>query len=108
MYEMIILSEEVSIMVRTTITLAEEEFADLKRLAAQRDRSISWLLRQAFRLSKRTLERGGPYAMEFDRVWQEVGRSLHRAGVRTARDVNNRVAEFRATKRRSKAKAVTR
>ncbi|PWB78679.1 MAG: hypothetical protein C3F08_08230 [Candidatus Methylomirabilota bacterium] len=95
-------------MVRTTITLAEEEFADLKRLAAQQDRSISWLLRQAFRLSKRRLERGEPYATEFDRIWQEVGRSLHRAKVRTARDVNNRVAKHRATKRQSEEKAVTR
>lgn len=91
-------------MVRTTITLAEEEFAELKRLAAQQDRSISWLLRQAFRLSRARLERGEPYAVEFDRIWQEVGRSLHRAGVRTARDVTDLVAEHRARKSQSKEK----
>lgn len=32
-------------MVRTTITLAEDEFEELKRLAARQDRTISWLLR---------------------------------------------------------------
>jgi uncharacterized small protein (TIGR04563 family) len=92
-------------MVRTTITLAEEELAELKRLAARQDRSISWLLRQAFRLSRTRLERGEPYAVEFDRIWQEVGRSLRRAGVRTAQDVNDLVAELRTTKRQSKEKA---
>lgn len=101
-------AEEVRVMVRTTITLAEEEFAELKRLAAQQDRSISWLLRQAFRLSKARLERGEPYAAEFDRIWREVGRSLHRAGVRTARDVNDLVTELRARKRHSKEKASAR
>ena len=91
-------------MVRTTITLAEEELAELKRLAAQQDRSISWLLRQAFRLSKARLERGQPYAGECDRIWQEVGRSLRRGGVRTARDVNNLVTELRARKKQPKEK----
>jgi len=52
------LVQEIGVMARTTITLAEEEFAELNRLAAQQDRSVSWLLRQAFRLSKVRLERG--------------------------------------------------
>ncbi len=85
-------------MVRTTITLAEEEFEELKRIAARQDRSISWLLRQAFRLSKARLARGEPYAVGFDRIWGEVGRSLRRAGVRTTRDVDRLVTEVRARK----------
>ena len=92
-------------MVRTTITLADEEFEELKRLAARQDRSISWLLRQAFRLSKARLERSEPYAVAFDRVWDEVGRSLRRMGVRTTRDVDRLVAGVRASKRGTPKKA---
>ena len=95
-------------MVRTTITLAEEEFEELKRLAARKDRSISWLLRQAFRLSKAGLERGEPYSVAFDRVWDEVGRSLRRAGVRTTKDVERLVADVRAKKERTHRKAKSR
>ena len=69
-------------MVRTTIVLPEEEFEELKRLAAKQERPISWLLRQAFRLSKVHLERGEPYGVTFDRVWSEIGHSLRRAGVK--------------------------
>ncbi len=94
--------------VRTTITLAEEEFEELKRLAARQDRSISWLLRQAFRLSKARLERGEPYAVGFDRVWKEVGRSLRRAGVRTTRDVDRLVTEVRTRKKGTNEKAEAR
>ena len=86
-------------MVRTTITLAEEEFEELKRLAARQDRSISWLLRQAFRLSRVRLEGGEPYSVSFDRIWGEVGRSLRRAGVRTTIDVERLLTEVRARKR---------
>ncbi|MDE2058781.1 MAG: ribbon-helix-helix protein, CopG family [candidate division NC10 bacterium] len=95
-------------MVRTTITLAEEEFAELKRLAAQQDRSVSWLLRQAFRLSKARLERGEPYATEFDRIWREVGRSLKQVGVRTPRDVDHLVRAVRAGKGQGTEKASAR
>lgn len=98
----------VGVMVRTTITLAAEEFAELKRLAAQQDRSVSWLLRQAFRLSKARLERGEPYAAEFDRIWQEVGRSLKQAGVRTPRDVDHLVRAVRARKGQGSEKASAR
>jgi Arc/MetJ-type ribon-helix-helix transcriptional regulator len=97
-----------STMVRTTITLAEEEFAELKRLAAQQDRSISWLLRHAFRLSKARLESGEPYAAEFDRIWREVGRSLRHAGVRTPRDVDRLVREVRVRKGQGSEKASAR
>jgi predicted DNA-binding ribbon-helix-helix protein len=86
----------VRVVIRTTITLAEEEFEELKRLAARKDRSVSWLLRQAFRLSKVRLERGEPYSVAFDRVWDEVGRSLRRAGVRTSGDVDRLVKDVRA------------
>lgn len=102
------LMQGVGVMVRTTITLAEEEFAELKRLAAQQDRSVSWLLRQAFRLSKARLERGEPYAAEFDRIWREVGRSLKQAGVRTPRDVDRLVREVRARKGQGSEKASAR
>lgn len=86
-------------MVRTTIVLRDDEFQELKRLAAQQDRPISWLLRQAFRLSKVHLERGEPYGVTFDRVWGEVGRSLRRGGVRP-RDVEGLVAQARGRRRR--------
>jgi len=84
--------------VRTTITLAEEEFKELKRLAASQDRSISWLLRQAFRLSKARLEQAEPYTAAFDRVWEDIGRSLRRVGVRTTKDVDRLVREVRERK----------
>lgn len=86
-------------MVRTTIVLPEEEFAELKRLAAKQERPISWLLRQAFRLSKVHLERGEPYGVTFDRVWSEIGQSLRRAGVRPS-EVTRLVAETRRKKGR--------
>jgi D-serine deaminase-like pyridoxal phosphate-dependent protein len=91
-------------MVRTTIVLPEEEFRELKRLAAQQDRPISWLLRQAFRLSRVHLERGEPYGATFDRVWSEIGRSLRRAGVRPP-DVKRFVAEAREGRPRKGTKA---
>ena len=37
-------------LAQTTIVLPEEDFRDLKALAVVRDRSISWLLRDASRL----------------------------------------------------------
>lgn len=86
-------------MVRTTIVLPEEEFQELKRLSAQQDRPISWLLRQAFRLSKVHLQGGEPYGVTFDRVWSELGQSLRRVGVRP-RDVEGLVAEVRGRRRR--------
>jgi len=92
-------------MVRTTITLAEEELEDLRRLAVRQDRSISWLVRQAFRLSKTKLERGEPYAVAFDRMWGEVGCSLRRTGVRTTEDVDRLVAEVRGRNRGTNKKA---
>jgi len=92
-------------MIRTTITLAEEELEELRRLAVRQDRSISWLLRQAFRLSKTRLELGEPYAIAFDRMWGEVGRSLRLAGVRTTEDVDRLVAEVRGRKRGTNKKA---
>jgi len=95
-------------MVRTTITLAEEELEELRRLAVRQDRSISWLLRQAFRLSKTRLELGEPYAVAFDRMWGEVGRSLRRAGVRSTGDVDRLLTEVRARKKRTNKKAEAR
>jgi len=92
-------------MVRTTITLAEEELEELRRLAVRQDRSISWLLRQAFRLSKTRLELGEPYAVAFDRMWGEVGRPLRRAGVRTTEDADRLVAEVRGRKGGTNKKA---
>jgi predicted transcriptional regulator len=53
-------------MARTTIVLPEEDFRGLKALAAARDRSISWLLREAFRLSKSSLQRPEPFAQSID------------------------------------------
>jgi len=94
-------------MVRTTIVLPEEDFQQLKRIAAQQDRPISWLLRQAFRLSRVHLERGGPYDAAFDRVWSDVGRSLRRAGVRL-HDVGRLVAEARGKGSRKGGKAKAR
>jgi len=54
-------------------------------------RSLEALIRQ-----KRT---GLSYAARSERVWEEVGRSLRRAGVRTTRDVDQLVAEVRARKK---------
>lgn len=91
-------------MVRTTIALPEEEFRELKLLAAQQDRPISWILRQAFRLSKAHLQRGEPYAVTFDRVWSEIGRSLRQSGVRP-QNVGRLLAEVRGRQRRRGGKA---
>lgn len=91
-------------MVRTTIILSEEEFQELKRLAAQQERPISWLLRQAFRLSRVQLERGEPYGATFDRVWSEIGRSLRQAGARPP-DVERLVREVRGRTPRGGSRA---
>ena len=94
-------------MVRTTIVLPEEELEELKRLAAKQERPISWLLRQAFRLSKVHLERGEPYGVTFDRVWSEIGQSLRRAGVKPS-DVPRLVAKTRSKKVRRGGRVSTR
>ncbi len=70
-------------MVRTTIVLPEEDFRELKALAAARDRSISWLLREAFRLSRSSLQRPEPFALSFDRVWNDIGLALRDAGIKS-------------------------
>jgi predicted transcriptional regulator len=94
-------------MVRTTIVLPDEEFDDLKQLAAQQERSISWLLRQAFRISRPHLEREEAYSQTFDRVWDEIGHSLRRAGV-GPRHVDRLVTEVRAKRSELTGKARTR
>jgi len=94
-------------MVRTTVVFPETEFLELKRLAAQQDRPISWILRQAFRLSKVHLDRGEPYGVTFDRVWSEIGRSLRQSGVRP-QNVGRLVAEVRGRQRRGGGKAKAR
>ena len=63
-------------MVRTTIVIPEEDFRELKALAAAKDRSISWLLREAFRLSKGSLQRSEPFAQSFDRAWNDISLAL--------------------------------
>ncbi len=95
-------------MVRTTISLNEEEFEEIKRLAARQDRTVSWLLRQAFRLSRARLESGEPYGVAFDRVWERIGRSLRRAGVTTTKDVNRLVREARSERHKTKSVVSTR
>jgi hypothetical protein len=82
-------------MVRTTIVLPEEDYRELQAIAEAQDRSISWLLREAFRLSKSRLHRAEPFAPSFDRIWQDVGRSLRQAGITTATDVSRLVREVR-------------
>lgn len=91
-------------MIRTTISLSEEEFEEIKRLAERTDRSISWLLRQAFRLAKSRLETGESYAATFNEVWGDVGEALRGAGVREA-NVHQLIATVRS--RRAKKKAGT-
>jgi predicted DNA-binding ribbon-helix-helix protein len=95
-------------MVRTTISLEREEFEEIKRLAARQDRTVSWLLRQAFRLSRARLESGEPYGVAFDRVWEQIGRSLRRAGVRTTKDVNRLVREVRSERHKTQRVVSTR
>ena len=90
-------------MVRTTVVFPEAEFLELKRLAAQQDRPISWILRQAFRLSKVHLERGEPYGVTFDRVWRDISHSLRRAGLRPS-DVTRLVGEVRRERTRKSGK----
>lgn len=91
-------------MIRTTISLPEEEFEEIKRLADRTDRSISWLLRQAFRLAKPRLETGESYAVTFDQVWANVGEALRGAGVQR-KTVDQLIATVRS--RRAKKKAGT-
>jgi hypothetical protein len=90
-------------MVRTTISLNEEEFEEIKRLAARQDRTVSWLLRQAFRLSKARLESGEPYGVAFDRVWERIGGSLRRAGLRTTKDVDRVVTKVRSERHKTQS-----
>jgi len=84
-------------MVRTTIVLPDEEFRELKELAAAQDRSISWLLREAFRLSRGRLRQAEPFAASFDRVWREVGLSLRQRGIKPA-DIPRVIREVRRTR----------
>ncbi len=95
-------------MVRTTISLNEEEFEAIKRLAARQDRTVSWLLRQAFRLSRARLESGEPYGVAFDRAWERIGRSLRQAGMRTTKDVDRVVREVRSARHKTKSVVSTR
>jgi uncharacterized small protein (TIGR04563 family) len=91
-------------VIRTTISLPEEEFDEIKRLAERTDRSISWLLRQAFRLARGRLERGEAYTATFNRVWADVGAALRGAGVKH-KHVGQLIATVRS--RRAKKKAGT-
>jgi uncharacterized small protein (TIGR04563 family) len=91
-------------VIRTTISLPKEEFQEIKRLADRTDRSISWLLRQAFRLAKSRLETGESYAVTFDQVWANVGEALRGAGVQP-KNVAQLIATVRS--RRAKKKAGT-
>jgi uncharacterized small protein (TIGR04563 family) len=91
-------------VIRTTISLPEEEFEEIKRLADRTDRSISWLLRQAFRLAKSRLETGESYAVTFDQVWANVGDALRGAGVQQ-KTVDQLIATARS--RRVKKKGGT-
>jgi len=95
-------------MVRTTISLEKEEFEEIKRLAARQDRTVSWLLRQAFRLSRARLESGEPYGAAFDRAWERIGRSLRRAGVRTTKDVDRLVRKVRSERHKTQSVVSTR
>jgi uncharacterized small protein (TIGR04563 family) len=88
-----------SYVIRSTISLPKEEFEEIKRLADRADRSISWLLRQAFRLAKSRLETGESYAVTFDQVWTNVGEALRGAGVQ-----QKNVAQLIATVRSRRAK----
>jgi predicted transcriptional regulator len=84
-------------MVRTTIVLPDEDFRELKALAEAQDRSISWLLREAFRLSKGSLQRPESFAQSFDRVWTDIGLALRDAGVKRA-DVPRLIGTVRKTR----------
>ncbi len=90
-------------MIRTTISIPDEEFQEIKRLAARTDRSISWLLRQAFRLAKPRLESGVSYAETFDRVWAEIGGVLRESGIHE-RKVGQLIATVRSGKSKTKAR----
>jgi len=94
-------------MVRTTIVLPEEEFRELKELAAAQDRSISWLLREAFRLSKSRLRQAEAFATHFDRVWRDIGLSLRQRGLKPS-DVSRVIREDRRTRSPARAKGKSR
>jgi uncharacterized small protein (TIGR04563 family) len=91
-------------VIRTTISIPDEEFQEIKRLAARADRSISWLLRQAFRLAKPRIESGASYAQTFDRVWAEIGGTLREAGIDQDK-VGQLIATVRSAKPRTKTRA---
>ena len=82
-------------MVRTTIVLSDEDYRELQTLAEAQDRSISWLLREAFRLSRTRLRRAEPFAQSFDRLWENVGRSLRKNGITSDSKVSRLVREVR-------------
>lgn len=94
-------------MVRTTIVLPDEEFRELKELAAAQDRSISWLLREAFRLSKSRLRQAEAFATSFDRVWGDIGLALRQRGMKPS-DVSRAIREARRTRSPARARGKTR
>ncbi len=55
-------------MVRTTTVLRNEDFHELKALVEGQDRSIPWLLREAFRFSESSLQRPESFRQSLDRV----------------------------------------
>ncbi len=94
-------------IVRATIVLLNEEFRELKELAAAQDRSISWLLCEAFRLSKIRLQQAEPFAPSFDRVWRDIAFSLRQAGIKPS-GIPRLVREVRRTKSPTTPKAKAR
>ncbi len=84
-------------MVRTTIVLPDEEFQELKEIAAAQDRSISWLLREAFRLSKNRLRQSEAFGVSFDRIWREIGETLRQRGIKSA-DIPSLIRAERGTR----------
>ena len=85
-------------MVRTTIVLSDEDYRELQTLAEAQDRSISWLLREAFRLSRNRLRRAEPFAQSFDRLWEDMGRSLRKNGITSASTASRLVREVRSSR----------
>jgi len=90
-------------VIRTTISIPEEEFEEIRSLAERTDRSISWLLRRAFRLAKPRLEAGESYATTFNQVWANVGEALRGAGVQQ-KNVDELIGTVRSRGAKKKAR----
>ena len=91
---------------RTTMEIDDELFK--QALALTKAKTKKELIHRSLEALIRQKRIGLSYPAGPEGIWEEVGRSLRQAGVRTTRDVDRLVAEVRTRKRGTNKKAAAR